>query len=242
MSLSPEVGLVLLALALYVYDAALLLAPDELVLVRARGGWQPRFGLHGWKLRGRELFVPNLLAPWRAQVRLRWVFEQALDGELPRAPAPRPFVRRPARYAVTALLGLVFGALPVCLLARTPASVTLTVIAALYLACIAVLAAVRADWHRLGLPRAAFWKLCGECLACPPFCINAVRRATLASGARVTLAEVAAETSHPAHVRELRAQLLRRVAEQIDLSPEDSPRLARLQAAAQRLAPQEDTE
>ena len=239
MSLSAEAGLVLLALGLYVYDAALLLGSNELVLVKARGGWLPRFGLHGWKLGGREPFVPNLLAPWRAQVRITWAFEQGLDGEAPRAPTPRPQVSRPTRYAVTALLGLVFGALPVCLLAPTPAPVTLTVIACLYATCVAVLAALHRDWKRLGLAWPAYWKLCVECLACPPFCINAVRRATLAAGARVTLAEVGLEVTHPGHLHELRAQLARRVNEQIDLAPEDSPRLPRLQAAARRLAPLE---
>jgi hypothetical protein len=70
----------LLALALYVYDAALLLASNEFVAVRTGASrWRCKFGANNWKLGGREPWVPNLLMPWRDAVRVRWSIEDGLQ-------------------------------------------------------------------------------------------------------------------------------------------------------------------
>ena len=44
MRLSSEAALMLLALALYLHDALMLLAPDEAVLARRGQGWRAVFG------------------------------------------------------------------------------------------------------------------------------------------------------------------------------------------------------
>ncbi|CAN7571872.1 hypothetical protein LJR028_004012 [Rhizobacter sp. LjRoot28] len=232
----------LLALGLYIYDSLLLLRPDELALVRIRSGWRPRFGAHAWKLRGHEPFLPHPLTPWRAVFRVKWSFERGFDsaesGVLPEFDA----CGRAPRVGVVLLLLLMFAAMPIALFAPATAAQTVAVFAAIYVTCAVVLIGLRRDAVRCGMHRSAFWKLCIECMACPPFCINAVRRVTLAAGAGagVSLEGVRCGLADSDEVALLRRQLLRRVREQIDLEPEASARMARLQRVAGTLQPEEN--
>lgn len=240
MTLNAEAGLVLLALGLYVYDSLMLLRPDQFVLVHTRRGWLPRFGAHGWKLRGREPFVPFPLAPWQAVVRVAWAFERGLEGSSRGVSPYLPAFGRAPRAGVAVLMLLMFVALPIALFRPATAIQTVSVFAAIYVTCGFVLLSLRRDAARVGLSKPAFWKLCVECMACPPFCINAIRRASLASGTAVTLQDVQPRLAQSEDVAVLRRQLLRRVREQIDLEPETSDRMARLSQVAASLQPEEN--
>lgn len=100
--MSPEAGLALLVVALYLLDSLLLLHPDEAVLVRrglAGGGngdknsdsdagrWRAAFGAQGFKLAGREPWLANPLLPHQPVFRLRWRMAQA--GAVPAPTAAR---------------------------------------------------------------------------------------------------------------------------------------------------------
>ena len=234
-----------LAAALYVYDALLLLRPGEFVLARAGGGWQAAFGSLGWRLAGREPCVPNLAAPWQTLVRARW----SLDDLETTAGTPPPVrawrVDTTTQVAVSVLLWLIFGAFPVCLFVLSMPVVTLLVVAAIYATCLTTVLSLRRQWPALGLSPAAFRSLCFECLSCPPFCINAVRRVGLMQPTAWTLAEVRQALGAPAGAppsawpAALQTALHLRVLEQLDAEPDGSARIERLQRAAQALAPKD---
>lgn len=236
MSLSYEALLMLLALALYVHDALLLLAPNELVLVqRRKGRWQAAFGVHGWKLRHREPWLPNLLAPWQGIVRLHWRFEDGLDGEPTPGGPQLPAVGLGPRAGVTVLGALIFVALPLCLFVWSFLVWTLAVVAGIYLSCVVVLFTLRRDARAQGLDRKAFGKLCVECITCPPFCINAVRKLTLQARSQVQLRDVVEMAASAGATNALKEQLRLRLQEQIDMEPEGSARMARLRDVTQSL-------
>ena len=242
MSPSAEVWLMLLALALYVYDAALLLQSDELVLVRGDASrWIPRFGANGWKLGGKEPLVPNLLTPWRSLVRIRWNFELGLEKQRTSDGPHLPRIGLVPRLAVVVLMVLIFVAFPICLFVYPVTSVTLSVVAMIYVGCIVVLASLRRDWTSLGLKRPAFWKLCGECITCPPFCINAVRKVSLWAPASVTLADIADDAKQHDELDDLKRQLALRVREQIDVELEGSERMVRLKTVERALSGREES-
>jgi hypothetical protein len=239
-SLSAEAWLMLLALVLYVYDAAMLLASDELVLVHGRKRWFATFGANGWKLNGKEPFVPNLLAPWRGLVRLRWSFEQGIEGPRSVNGPKLPRIGVLPKAAVTVLLLLIFIAFPLCLFAYHVTTTIVLIVVMIYGTCFLVLAALRREWAGLGLDKAAFWKLCAECITCPPFCINAVRKASLTAPMEVTLADVAEHAARHEWLDELKQELVRRVEEQISVEAEGSERMARLEGVASALGSKEN--
>jgi hypothetical protein len=235
-NLTAEAWLMLLALALYVYDAALLLESNELMLVQGRAGqWLVGFGANGWKLGGKEPFIPNLLAPWRTMVRVRWSFEEGPSGPRSDDGMLLPEVGTAPKVAVTVLLALIFVVFPACLFVYPVTALTLSVVVLIYATCAITLAMLYLEREPLALSRPGFWKLCVECFACPPFCINAVRKAALMAPARVTLADIATHPARCVWTGELNRQLAIRVREQMDVETEGSDRMGRLGGVANAL-------
>lgn len=226
----------LLATGLYLYDSLLLLRHDELVLVQsAQQLWRPAFGANGWKIAGKEPMLPNPLAPWRPLARVRWKLEQGL-AEAPAAIVQLPRIGLLPRAGVALLWLLVFVALPLCLFAFKHAELTLGVIATMYACMATVLVSIRRDWLAQGLVSGRFWMIALECVACPPFCINAVRRVSLLVVPRISLSDIAKEEGANGRLDALKWQLQLRVNEVIDALPEGSAKLQALEATAKSLA------
>lgn len=226
--MSASAWLMLVALALYVYDAAWLLGPQELVLVRARRGrWQPQLGIDGWRLRGREVFVPNLLMPWRAHVRAIW---QAADGTRTGAAAlPAGQVGAGIAIGACAIFLLMVLALPYALFIRVDSALALLVMAAIYLACMVTLALVWWQRQALGMSSREAAKLCFECLTCPPFCINIVRKLSLREVVTWPLDAVTSLVSSDEHAHTaFDLQLASRIRYELSVEPEGSARAASL--------------
>ena len=98
-----------------------------------------------------------------------------------------------------------------------------------------MLLGLRRDALAQGLAPGVFRLLALECVACPPFCVNAVRRVSLRVAPHVTLADVASQEAAAGRLDELKRQLQLRVNEQIEALPEGSARLPALQATARSL-------
>jgi len=235
--LSAEGALLLLALALYVFDSALLLASNEWALEGLRSGgehrrWRARFGLQSWKLGGREPLLPHLLMPWRPLLRVSWRFDEGLTP----APAlPEPKTAGAAlKFTATLLLLLVFIALPLALFAYPWLMLKVGVVAAIYASCLFNGLLLWRQRAPLGLTRADCAKLGIECIACPPFAINIVRKLSLRSPA---LDAAQALRLAPDQAEFARAEMLARLREQIDFEAEGSARMARLLSVAATLEP-----
>jgi hypothetical protein len=139
------------------------------------------------------------------------------------------------RVGVTLLGLLMFAALPVCLFAVRHTAWTLVTIAMMYACIVVVLLGIRRDWLALGLVPGRFWPMAIECIACPPFCVNAVRRASLLMPARISMSAIASQEEQHGRLGAFKRQLQVRVREQMDALPEGSARLSALKAAAESL-------
>ncbi len=227
----------LLASALYVYDALILLASNEAVLVRRGRGWRAVFGSHRWRLAGKEPCAPGLLAPHRPIFRMAWQFAGP--------PAAVAVVRQPLPVGLGGLAlcawlsGLtLFVLLPASLFLGLGSWVTLGVISLLYAVNLGALVLLYRIHRRLQLPAGKYWSVAFECLVCPPFCINLVRRACEWQGWRDDFLQACQALLPPPALAEVHAQCLPRIDEQIAYEDEQSSRMAALQRARARLLPQ----
>jgi hypothetical protein len=235
---SDEAWLMLLAAALYLYDSFWLLGSNEAVLRRAwRGRWQAGFGALRWRLGAREPYLPNPFTPHRPQFRLAWRFDggaaRAKTSSLLLVPAELSGF---APFVCGAAVAL-FVLLPLGLFTRLGTPFTLVAIALLYTLNIASLLRLWLLRRGLKISNRQVSQIAFECLVCPPFAINLVRRLCARWQHAEDFVSAATRLLQPAELAEAHAQCLLRVDEQIESEPESSPRLAALQAARSRFLP-----
>lgn len=222
----------LVALALYAFDAARLLAPRELLLVEAGGGrLRSDFSAYPFTLGGRVLAVAPLTLPHRGAFVAPW--GQAWSDE----PALRPVLqwvqalRRtllPARLLAIVAFALLFvvGPALTLLLGTDPAVLcTAAVVYPTALAAVVVL-----WWRRraFGLTARHTTLLSLEVLVCPAFLPNLVRKITTsrplaADGAQVLLATASDDVKE-----EFLLRLSNRAEELINEATDDETRQAAL--------------
>lgn len=228
----------LLASALYVYDALILLASNEAVLVRQGRGWRAVFGSHRWRLAGKEPCAPGLLAPHRPIVRLAWQFAGQPAAAWPRQQMPLP-VGLGSLALCAWLSGLtLFVLLPLSLFGQLGTWITLGVIGLLYAVNLGALVLLYRIHRRLQVPAGKYWSVAFECLVCPPFCINLVRRACEWQGLKDDFLQASGALLTPPALTEVHTQCLLRIDEQIAYEDEQSSRMAALQRARERFLPQ----
>lgn len=227
----------LLAAALYAYDALILLASHEALLVRQGRGWRAVFGSFRWRLAGKEPCAPGLLAPHRPIVRLAWQFAGPPAATV--APPSLPLPAGLGGLALCAWLSFItlFGLLPISLFGQLGTAVTLGVIGLLYAVNLSALLLLHRIHRLLRGPAGRYWSLAFECLVCPPFCINLVRRACEWQGVREDFLQASQALLPPAALAEVHAQCLLRLDEQIAYEDEQGSRMAALQRARERFLP-----
>jgi hypothetical protein len=184
----------LVALALYVADAARLLTPRQLLLVEAgRGRLAAVFSAEPFTIAGRALAFAPLLQPHRgAFVALwgrPWASEHELRAGLNAIAAARGTLRLARVLAVwTFVLLFVLGPVLTLSLGTDPAVLAVAVLAyPTVLVTIGVLWWRRRVW-RLGRGATALLSL--ELLVCPAFLPNLVRKITLAHAVDVDGAQL----------------------------------------------------
>lgn len=247
MRISDEALLMLLALALYLADSALLLASNEAVLLRRGDGWVARFGLDRWRLAGKEPCLPNPLTPHRPLFRLRWRFGAPEAPEAPDAPdSPDAWLAgrfRPVavpealdalRVHAAIALGCLFVLLPATLFVPVGSGYVLAVVAAFYANLAVALVRVHRRRESYGLAPGAFAVLALECAFCPPFAVNLVRKLCARLAVGEDFVRAAERLLPPAELAAVRAQCRRRLDEQIDYAPEGSERMRNLVAGRAR--------
>ncbi len=179
--MSSELELFFLIVLFYLYDSSVLLYSNEAVLTRdSRGHWSVAVGWTGFLFAGRALQVLNPFTPHRPSFRLYWnsgstvvdTTDQSWSEPMAKLTALAPFT-------LTAGIGL-FVVLPLGLFTALGVYADLAGMALFYGATAAALYRVK----RLGLLEATdlrrFLGFAFECLACPPFGVNMVRRMALA--------------------------------------------------------------
>lgn len=164
--------------ALYLYDSALLLFHNEIVLEARRSGYLVSGGT-AMEFRGRHLFLPNPLCPHRPLIRLSWSVDEPHDG------GAQPIRWRRIKLALSViapwtwmLSGLFFVGLPGVLWFGTDA-LLLGWLVLTYLTILAMLGQVWVYRKALNLSGRDIAALGFDVLLCAPFAINMVRKISL---------------------------------------------------------------
>ena len=210
--LSYEVELFGLALLLYLYDSSVLLYGNEAVLSDAGADeWSASWGWSGFLLAGRTLCVLNPFTPHRAAFRLRWDFRlhEAPTEDESWARSTANLQRLTPFVAIAA--GALFLVLPLGLFSGLGVYAVGAAIVLLYGSTL--LALRRLHGERALLMRAGkkYWGFAFECLACPPFAVNMIRRISLALPVAEPLPAAAARLLDAQSWERLRAECVSRV-------------------------------
>jgi len=227
------------AMAFYLYDSLLWLFGDELVLIHGARRWSFAAG-SDWLLLRRRLYLPNPFTPQQLLWRACWsAASQVGESTDLAAQAAVWGLLRPLRVLVLVLLVLIVVALPALVAGGATPLWLLALLAAIYL-----VAGVAVAWiwrHRvaLGLSARACRALSFDAIACPPFAINLVRKIALHSGVRGELLAQARSVFEPAVLEQLRATLVRRVAEQLVVESAGSAAHTALSAYQRQLLEQQ---
>ncbi len=204
---------------LYIYDSALLLFHNEVVLEARPRRYVVSVG-SAMEFGGRHLFLPNPCFPHRALARLSWPDGGSADW--------RPARWKRSQLALSLispwtwlLLALFFGALPLSLWFGTDA-VLLGWLVLTYLTIAAMLVQVFRHRKALGLPPRAVLALAGDALLCAPFALNIVRKISLRQASAATLHAFASSLLSADESATLAAQLHDRIRSSLDHLEPDS--------------------
>lgn len=234
--MSYELGLFGLAVLFYLYDSTVLLYSNEAILVcDAPGQWHAATGMAGFLLAGRTPCLLNPFTPHRPSFRLSWDFNSLESHGLTSQWMERTQeLRALAPSTLSAAIGL-FVLLPIGMFTALGAYAIIPALVLLY-GSILVSLIIVARRSLLVTPGWRRWLvLAFECLACPPFGVNLVRRTTLGHRIAEPLPLAAARLLDAAAWAGLRAFCVARLTDALQLTGADSLEQKSLEAQRQRL-------
>jgi hypothetical protein len=231
--LSYELGLFALAVLFYLYDSTVLLYSNEAVLTYDGRKWAAKTGVYGFLLAGRTLCVLNPLTPHQPSYRLSWDFH-ALLPEPAQAWAAANDLQVLAPASLGAGVGL-FVLLPLGMFTGLGAYAVIPALLLLYGCIVVLLCQVRRRKILIAYDRKRFVALAFECLACPPFGVNMLRRTTLCYRISEPLPLAAVRLLDAASWAKLRALCVSRLQDAMQLVAADSAEEKLLEAQKARL-------
>jgi hypothetical protein len=234
--LSYELGLFGLAVLFYLYDSTVLLYSNEAVLVcDGRKHWHATTGTAGFLLAGRTLCVLNPFTPHRPSFRLSWDFASLEPAALKSSWMEHAQEWKAlAPTTLTAGIGL-FVLLPLGMFTSLGAYAVIPALVLLYGSIVVSLITVQRRRLLITPGWKRFLVLVFECLACPPFGINMVRRTTLGQRIAEPLPLAAARLLDSDGWAALRAFCVTRLSDALQVASADSAEEKSLEAQRQRL-------
>lgn len=239
-----EVLLLVLAVGLYIYDSAMLLYDNEVILVRvdAIRGWKSLFPSDTFDILGRALFIPNPLCPHQFIFRLYWhanpvISPRTLAGLSDRG-AMDCFRKAMVPLGVLIIISLIvlFICLPAALLVPGVRGVFFVFLAILYGIAITALVLVFRNRTTLGLDARSCIMLGVETLICIPVFPNLIRKISIRYSPQHDLVFVAGALLGDEQFTTLLSSLLRKIEEQISVADEESRRYTELAKYRQTVA------
>jgi hypothetical protein len=235
--LSYEVELLALAVIFYLYDSSVLLYSNEAVFTCDRAQhWAATTRRTGFMFAGRSLRVLNPFTPHRPSFRLSWNFDQLeSDG------GDSSWSARAQEFKIlapTTLIGGValFFLLPLGMFSALGRYAVIPALLLLYGSTLLALLRLRRKGLLAGLDRWRFLGFAFECLACPPFAVNIVRRITLAQRIVEPVPLAALRLLDADGWVRLRDECLLRLDDEMALAAENSDDRKMLVAQRQRLS------
>lgn len=210
--LSYEVELYGLALLLYLYDSSVLLYANQAILTRTGPDrWSASWGLPGFLLAGRTLSVLNAVTPHRPAFRLSWDFShddvQGVDARWSEAAQGLQALAPCVSVAGVAL----FLILPLGLFTALGAYAVAAAVGLLYGSLAWALLRLHGERELLAAGGRSFWGFGFECIACPPFGVNMLRRFSLALKVSEPLPVAAARLLDAGQWDQVREQCIARI-------------------------------
>ena len=233
---SYEAELIAIAIFLYLYDSSVLLYSNEAILTNtADGRWSAAWGWSGFVLAGRSLCMLNPFTPHHPSFRLRWQFEDADDIGADRSWADRVDLLKRLRISTLACAAGLFVLLPAGLFSSLGAYAVVPAVAIVYGSAIVGLARLSRVRDRLGLGGLRFMGFAFECLACPPFSANMLRRVAMSQTIDEPLTSAAARLAGSQSWARLRVHCESKLDEEMQTTAEDPAARARLEARKRSL-------
>jgi hypothetical protein len=233
--LSYESGLFGLAVFFYLYDSTVLLYSNEAVLAcDNRRHWSAATGMAGFLLAGRTVCLLNPFTPHRPAFRLRWEFNSLAQAPQSRWMERAHELKVLAPTTWSAGIGL-YALLPLGMFTALGAYAVIPALVLLYGSIIVSLVLVRRRKILIVPGGMRFLSLAFECMACPPFGVNMVRRTTLGLGIAEPLPLAAVRLLDAAGWARLRALCLTRVEDALRSVATESHEEESLQAQRRRL-------
>ena len=235
--MSYEVELLALAVLFYLYDSSVLLYSNEAILTcDSAQRWTATTGWIGFVLAGRSLCLLNPFTPYRPSFRLSWDFNRlefdAKDREWPKRAQEFKSI---APLTVAAGIAL-FLLLPVGMFTEIGRYAVISAVVLLYGSILVALFQVRRKKILPAPGRKHFWGFAFECLACPPFAVNMIRRITLADRIAEPVPLAAVRLLVADRWAELRDRCISRIDDALLRVGEDTQEQKALEAQKQRLS------
>ena len=240
--MSYELELVALAVLLYLYDSTVLLSANEAVficVVRGPDAWRVSTGSRGFLVGGRTVCLLNPLMPYAPCVRLRWDLCAAADPTQSNNTWSAELVklRVAAPWVLLAAFAL-FILLPLGLFTPLGLYATLAAVALLYGSILVALLLLRRTDPLRSMSTVKFIGLIFECLACPPFGVNLIRRVALMSKVNESVLSAGQRLLTPPEWLRLRAHCVAVLDEELQACEDNAPERAALEAQRARLSDQ----
>jgi hypothetical protein len=230
--------LVLGIVGFYLFDSAMLLYVNELVIVEKNGKWVFGRPESGWQMLGKNLYVPNPLTPDYPLFRACWVVSPATNEHQEDIEILQQYLSElnPLRYMTFSLFVLLLIALPVVLLGFGTGLALLLLLGVIYCTISVMLAMIYRQREKLGLSGKVFAKLAFDSFACAPFALNLVRKITLRRSLVGDPIYFAHQVLNADAFAQLVQALCHRVDEEIEFEDEASPRYGALKDLRNRIA------
>jgi hypothetical protein len=234
--LSYAVELFALAILLYVYDSSALLYVNEAILIReTRAHWTTTSGWRGFVFAGRSLCILNPFTPHWPAFRLGWnLGVPTAENSNQDWPHTADELRKLAPFTSIAGVAL-FVILPLGVFTRWSIYAAIPALIVLYASTAVALFRLHRSKILAAGGRSHFWAFAFECMACPPFAVNMVRRISLAQPVRESLALAGARLLDPADWGRLRGDLIGYLEQEIERLSPDSEQRGALEAQIVRL-------
>lgn len=217
---STELMLMAFAVALYLYDSLVPLFVNEGILSPVgRDRWQVEFASDRFQWRGKELFLPNPLAPHRPIYRLCWATHSWDVAERSEVTPCRSYGLLVPLTWVMAFA--VFVLLPLGLFSRFGDVMIVATLICFYVAALSALGYLWCYRERFQCSKRSVAHLAFESLTCPPFALNLIRHLSLAQSPPADLAHMASQLQSSDDWAETRERLACRI--ESAMSWESSP-------------------